>query len=247
MATLRFEIDGLNCGACAARAEKAMAAVGGVVTAHVNFADHTATVEAPKEMAVSIAEASGRAGYPAQVMASTEHTATQDGDMSALRRQVVLAVALTLPLFVVEMGGHLFPPLHHWVMANIGANVSWGMQFVLATLILVGPGRGFYRLGVPALWRGTPDMNSLVVLGATAAWGYSTVATFLRSVLPDGAVAVYFEAVGVIVTLILLGRLLEARAKGRTGAAIKHLIGLRQTPRTLREMTLCMRSHWAMW
>ena len=227
MATLRFEIDGLNCGACAARAEKAMAAVGGVVTAHVNFADHTATVEAPKEMAVSIAEASGRAGYPAQVMASTEHTATQDGDMSALRRQVVLAVALTLPLFVVEMGGHLFPPLHHWVMANIGANVSWGMQFVLATLILVGPGRGFYRLGVPALWRGTPDMNSLVVLGATAAWGYSTVATFVPSVLPDGAVAVYFEAAGVIVTLILLGRLLEARAKGRTGAAVKRLIGLR--------------------
>ena len=226
MATLRFEIDGLNCGACAARAEKAMAAVGGVVTAHVNFADHTATVEAPKEMAVSIAEASGRAGYPAQVMASTEHTAPQDGDMSALRRQVVLAAALTLPLFMVEMGGHLFPSLHHWIMANIGANVSWGMQFVLATLILVGPGRGFYRLGVPALWRGTPDMNSLVVLGATAAWGYSTVATFVPSVLPDGAVAVYFEAAGVIVTLILLGRLLEARAKGRTGAAVKRLIGL---------------------
>jgi len=227
MATLRFEIDGLSCGACAARAEKAMTAVGGVVTAHVNFADHTATVEAPKEMAVSIAEASSRAGYPAQVKASTEHSAPQDEDMSALRRQVVLAAALTLPLFAVEMGGHMFPPLHHWIMANIGAKVSWGMQFVLATLILVGPGRGFYRLGVPALWRGVPDMNSLVVLGATAAWGYSTVATFASSVLPDDAVAVYFEAAGVIVTLILLGRLLEARAKGRTGAAIKRLIGLR--------------------
>jgi Cu+-exporting ATPase len=89
-----------------------------------------------------------------------------------------------------------------------------------------GPGLRFYAKGVPALWRLAPDMNSLVVLGSTAAWGYSTVATFFPSLLPEGTANVYFEASAVIVTLILLGRYLEAQAKGRTGTAIARLAGL---------------------
>ncbi len=232
MATLRFEIEGLNCGSCAARAQKAMEGVDGVVSAHVNLADHTAVVEAPKGRVAAIAAASTQAGYAARVVERADRVAVPDEDTGALRRQVVLAAVLTAPLFLIEMGGHVYPPLHHWIMATVGMTVSWSVQFVLASLVLIGPGAVFYRIGVPALMRGAPDMNSLVVLGATAAWGYSTVAVFAPQVLPDGAVAVYFEAAGVIVTLILLGRLLEARAKGRTGAAIKRLIGLR--PETAR-------------
>jgi len=125
------------------------------------------------------------------------------------------------------MGGHISPPFHHWVVATIGLQTSWMFQFLLASLVLVWPGQIFYRIGVPALLRFVPDMNSLVVLGATAAWGYSTVATFVPGILPAKAVTVYFEAAGMIVTLILLGRVLETRAKGRAGAAIKRLIGLR--------------------
>ena len=84
--------------------------------------------------------------------------------------------------------------------------------------------------------RGTPDMNSLVAVGTGAAWSYSVVATFLPSLLPAGVRAVYFEAAAVIVVLILIGRWLEARAKGRTGAAIKALLGLRgTTARVLRD------------
>ena len=232
MTTLRFAIDGLNCGACAARAERAMSTVAGVASVHVNFADHTATVTAPSDLVLKITEASTQAGYPATEIADGAPVVQADGDPSGMERQVLIAAILTLPLFVVEMGGHMYPPLHHWIMATIGMSVLWGIQFVLATLVLIGPGRSFYQMGVPALMRGAPDMNSLVVLGATAAWAYSTIATFAPSVLPDRAVAVYFEAAGVIVTLILLGRLLEARAKGRTGAAIKRLIGLR--PDTVR-------------
>ncbi|MEP3301950.1 MAG: heavy metal translocating P-type ATPase, partial [Roseibium sp.] len=99
-------------------------------------------------------------------------------------------------------------------------------QFVLATLVLFGPGLRFFRKGVPNLFRWTPDMNSLVVLGTSSAWGYSVVATFFPSMLPLGTANVYYEAAAVIVTLILLGRYLEARAKGKTSQAIKHLIGL---------------------
>lgn len=227
MAALRFEVDGLNCGACAARAEKAMAGVSGVVSAHVNFADRTATVQAANGLAEVVASASTDAGYPAKIIMAGDVATDRENDAPAMLRATLLAAALTLPVFVVEMGGHIFPSVHHFIMQTVGLEVSWTLQFVLATLVLIGPGRGFYRLGVPALLRRAPDMNSLVVLGTSAAWIYSTVATFAPSLLPAGSVAVYYEAAAVIVTLILLGRYLEARAKGRTGAAIKRLIGLR--------------------
>ena len=227
MKTLRFDVDGMTCGGCAARAEKAMAGVEGVASAAINFADHTATVHADGGLAAAIAAASTKAGYPATPIAEGGVAAEQADDTPQLRRDTLIAAALTLPIFIVEMGGHIFPAVHHVIGQTIGMQTSWVLQFILATLVLIGPGRVFYRLGIPALLRAAPDMNSLVVLGTSAAFGYSTIATFAPSILPAGSVAVYFEAAAVIVTLILLGRWLEARAKGRTGAAIKRLIGLR--------------------
>lgn len=122
------------------------------------------------------------------------------------------------------MGSHL--GLHDWIHNTLGETVNALIQFVLTTAVLAGPGRRFLLVGVPALLRRTPDMNSLVVLGSLAAWGYSTLAAFGGELLPEGTRYLYFEAAAVIVTLILLGRLLEARAKGRTGAAVQRLIGL---------------------
>src|SRR3546814_12823588 len=102
----------------------------------------------------------------------------------------------------------------------------------MTTIVLLGPGRRFVRKGVRAMRRGTPDMNALVTVGTLAAWGYSVVATFAPQVLPAGTANVYFEAAAVIVTLILLGRSLEAKAKGRTSEAIRRLLGLQ--PKTAR-------------
>lgn len=238
MTTMRFEISGLNCGACAARAEKAMSGVAGVTSAHVNFADHTATVDADRALFAQIESASTTAGYPATLITQQAQPKTCEGETPALRRATLIAAALTLPIFIVEMGGHIFPPIHHAIAQTIGLQTLWVAQFILASIVLIWPGQDFYRIGVPALLRRAPDMNSLVVLGATAAWGYSTIATFAPQILPAGSVAVYFEAAAVIVTLILLGRWLEARAKGRTGAAIKRLIGLRpDTASVLRDGT----------
>ena len=238
MTTMRFEISGLNCGACAARAEKAMSGVAGVTSAHVNFADHTATVDADRALFAQIESASTTAGYPATLIAQQAQPQTREDETPALRRATLIAAALTLPIFIVEMGGHIFPPIHHAIAQTIGLQTLWVAQFILASIVLIWPGQDFYRIGVPALLRRAPDMNSLVVLGATAAWGYSTIATFAPQILPAGSVAVYFEAAAVIVTLILLGRWLEARAKGRTGAAIKRLIGLRpDTASVLRDGT----------
>jgi heavy metal translocating P-type ATPase len=127
------------------------------------------------------------------------------------------------------MGGHLFPGFHSWVHHALGHQTLWILEFLLTSLVLIGPGAVFITRGLPHLLRGTPDMNALVALGALSAWTYSTIATFAPNLLPPESRAVYFEAAAVIVTLILLGRLLEARARGQAGQAIRHLIGLQPT------------------
>lgn len=134
-----------------------------------------------------------------------------------LRRQVVVASILGTPVVILAMGGHLSLWLHHRIAANIGQQASWLIQFTLTSLVLAFPGRVFLRTGLPLLASGRPDMNALVVLGALAAWAYSSLATFSPELLPAAAGAVYFEAAAVIVTLILLGRLLETRARGQAG------------------------------
>jgi Cu+-exporting ATPase len=147
-------------------------------------------------------------------------------EISGLKRDFLIALVLTLPLFVVEMGAHIYPPLHHVLMEVFPGNSLYLLQFALATAVLAGPGRRFYVKGIPALLRLAPDMNALVAIGTGAAYLYSVVTTFTPGLLPETARFVYYEAATVIVALILLGRLLEARAKGRTGAAIRKLAGL---------------------
>jgi Au+-exporting ATPase len=233
-ATTEIAIDGMTCASCVARVERALTAVPGVTTANVNLATERATVTgiaAPDALLRAIQDA----GYDAHPLASGPDTATdarKDAERQALTRDLAIAASLTLPVFVLEMGSHLIPAMHMFVMNTIGMGTSWLIQFALTTLVLAFPGRRFYRKGIPALLRAAPDMNSLVAVGTLAAYTYSLVATFAPGLLPAGTVNVYYEAAAVIVTLILLGRLLEARAKGRTSDAIRRLVGLQ--PRTAR-------------
>lgn len=158
------------------------------------------------------------------------------GEEGALKRDLTIAAILTAPLFVLEMGGHLYEPMHHWLMGLIETQNLYYIYFVLATAVIFGPGLRFLKTGFPALLRGAPEMNSLVALGVTAAYAYSVVATFAPDLLPEEAQFVYYEAATVIVTLILTGRLLEARASGRTGDAIRKLMSLQaKTARVERD------------
>ena len=229
--TYRFSIENMSCASCVGRVERALGAVPGVVTASVNLAQESATVQALGVSAVQISQVAGAAGYPARLITDEgDPDDTRDrkaSEAAHLKMMTLLAAALTLPVFVLEMGSHLIPALHMWIMDTMGMGLNWGIQFVLTTLVLAIPGRQFYLKGFPALFKGAPDMNSLVALGTSAAWGFSTVALFVPMLLPEGTRAVYFEAAAVIVTLILLGRFLEARAKGRTGQAIERLVGLK--------------------
>ncbi|MDQ8030837.1 MAG: heavy metal translocating P-type ATPase [Bordetella sp.] len=239
--TVELAIDGMTCASCVARIERALRAVPGVLEATVNLATERATIRrlsgAADEAALRWAVA--EAGYEARIATEgdtpDQASAARDAEIRKLGRSLSIAAVLTLPVFIVEMGSHLIPAFHRWVMATM-SGWNWQAQFVLTTLVLFGPGWRFFRRGIPALLKGAPDMNALVALGSGAAWTYSLVATFLPDLLPAGTANVYYEAAAVIVTLILLGRYLEARAKGRTGEAIKKLMGLQaKTARVLRD------------
>lgn len=231
--TLVLEIDGATCGSCAARIEGALRAVPGVEEAGFNLANSTArarvlTGAVTPEALIRAVEA---AGYGAQealsgASAAEQAEARQAAEAQGLKRDTLIAGALSLPVVVLAMGGHVFPAFHHWVAMNIGMTVSNVVQFLLTTLVLAWPGARFFRMGLPTLRHLAPDMNALVVLGTSAAWAFSTVATFAPALLPEGAAHVYFEAAAVIVTLILAGRWMEARARGQASAAIRRLAGL---------------------
>lgn len=229
-----LSIADMTCASCVGRVEKALTKIPGVLGASVNLATERARVRhlAGSVLTLDLIAAVEHAGYNARPVSNLDGNSGEqeaerrENEARELHRALLIASIFTLPVFILEMGSHLVPSVHHWVMEVLGQQTSWYLQFVLATLVLFGPGLRFFQKGIPALLRAAPDMNSLVSLGTMAAYGYSVVATFLPTVLPPETANVYFEAAVVIVTLILLGRSLEARAKGRTSQAIKRLVGL---------------------
>jgi Cu+-exporting ATPase len=241
--TVDLRVTGMTCASCVGRVERALRAVPGVTSASVNLATERATAQvAHGTTAEPLVEAVSRAGYKAELI--TAHAHDHDGgteaerakELARLQIAVASAAIATLPLFVVEMARHFIPGAHHW-LSGVMAEDTWRLiSFGLATFVLFVPGWRFFQHGVPNLIRATPDMNSLVVLGTTAAFGYSAFATFFPGVLPADADNVYYEAATVIVTLILVGRYLEARAKGHTSDAIKRLMTLEaKTARVIRD------------
>ncbi|MFO7854065.1 MAG: copper-translocating P-type ATPase [Paracoccaceae bacterium] len=152
--------------------------------------------------------------------------AMRETETRALGRDALIAGLLALPVMLMEMGSHLIPGLHHWLEQTLGAGNPSRLAFALTAVILIGPGRRFYVAGARTLARAAPDMNALVMLGTGAAFGFSTVSTFAPGILPAGTAASYFEAAAVIVALVLAGRFAEARAKARTGEAVRRLVGL---------------------
>ncbi len=235
-ATTEFAVTGMTCASCVSHVERAVAAVPGVERVVVNLATERASVThklgavTPQAIEQAIAEA----GYDAHVIegvAPRDHVReAHDREQASLTRDLKLAALLTLPVAAVEMGRHAFMSFHHWLDHSIGETPVRIVMFLLTTAVLAGPGRRFFAKGIPSLLRGNPDMNALVALGTSAAWAYSTIATFAPALLPEGTRYVYFEAAAVIVTLILFGRWMELKSRGRTSAAIRRLAGLQ--PRT---------------
>lgn len=226
-------LDGMNCASCAGRIERALSGLPSVLNAGVNFATKKAAVSHILRVEPqTLVQAVESTGYRATVVKGEADPIPSENTSFF---EFLLAALLTLPVFALEMGSHLIPAFHHWLMNNLGQATNFGLQFVFTTAVLLAPGRIFFKSGIPALLRGGPNMNSLVALGSGAAYLYSLVATFIPALLPPGAVQVYYEPAALIVTLILLGRYFEDRAKGKTGEAISRLLNLR--PKTARKVS----------
>ena len=237
--TFVMSVSNMSCASCVGRVDKALRQLPGVLAVDVNLATETAQVTFAPDQAsrADFLTASTAAGYAAQVHSEDNHGQVQARKQQlaeAYGRRSRLAACLAAPVIILGMGAHVLPGFDTLIAAVIGQKTNWIIQCIFATAVLFGPGWEFYRRGFPALWRGAPDMNSLVALGTGAAYAFSLIATFLPQVLPEGVSGVYYEPASLIVVLILFGRDLENRAKGRTGRAIQSLLGLRVKTAQLR-------------
>ncbi|MEO8684969.1 MAG: heavy metal translocating P-type ATPase, partial [Devosia sp.] len=234
---ISIDIQGMTCASCVSRVEKALLKVPSVTSASVNLATERATVQLADTSNVdALLKAIEKAGYSGK---ETDHNHHQmaghqhhDEDIGVLKRDVAIAAVLTLPLFVLEMGSHFFMDFHMTLLSLVPQQALYIAYFIVASVVMFVPGWRFFKIGIPALLRGAPEMNSLVALGAGAAYLFSVVVTFAPQWLPAQTQYVYYESAAVIVTLILVGRLLEALAKGRTGEAIQRLV--REQAKTAR-------------
>src|SRR5690606_35341374 len=160
---LEFPVEGMTCASCIGRVEKALKAMPGVLEATANLAQERARVRFPKGATSfeDLAAAIGRSGYKAiRETAAAPEEDRRAAEAKRLRRDLLIAAVLTAPLFVMEMGAHAFPSFGHYIHETLGMQTSRVIQFVLATLVLLGPGLRFFRKGIPSLLRLAPDMNS---------------------------------------------------------------------------------------
>jgi Cu+-exporting ATPase len=230
-APLRFAVRGMTCASCVGHVEKAVRALPGVESVTVNLPLERADVVAAPEAAERIAAAIAEEGYEARLASGPRSEPEPDAasETDALRRRVITAAALTAPVFLLEMGAHAWPAFHHWQMETLGETWPRLLALALTLLVLAGPGRAFFALGARSMARLKPDMNALIALGAGAAYLYSALATLAPGLFPPGLGHVYFESAAVIVTLVLAGRLIETRSRGRAGAAVRALAALQPT------------------
>ncbi len=234
-----LSISGMHCASCVSNVERALGSLPGVLEASVNLATEKATVDyIPKVTEPSvIAEAVVRAGYQVQptnkeepgfgAAATTESLeASREAYYRDIRRRFTVALIFTVPVFIGSMG-MMLPHLPHWL----------GDPFLLMSLaapVQFYSGWPFYRGLLASARRRSPDMDTLVSLGTSAAFIYSAVVALFPAFIRGAGLepATYFDSSATIITLILMGRLLEARARGRTSEAIRKLAGLQ--PRTAR-------------
>ncbi|OGB26687.1 MAG: copper-translocating P-type ATPase [Burkholderiales bacterium RIFCSPLOWO2_02_FULL_57_36] len=214
---LNFNIEGMTCASCVARVEKALSKVGGVTDASVNLATESARVKANRGLDIqAVLNAMEKAGYHATLRrpdsgSAADAEAQKDNGGRAVIFAALLSLPLTVPMVIELAGGHTMLP-------------GW-LQMLLATPVQFWLGARFYKAGWKAVKAGAGNMDLLVAIGTSAAYGLSVYQLLVSG---QGAMAhLYFEASAVVITLVLLGKWLEARAKRQTASAIRALQVLR--------------------
>ena len=235
MAKTIIPIGGMSCVMCAQRVEKALINLQGVTDCTVNFATEKAAVtyESGTLRISTLCEAIEKAGYKPLL---SDKSADPDEDRTRKQKEIrtmmtkfIIAAVFALPLLYVAMApmiSFISLPLPQW-LDMMEHPVSYALAQLALVIPIIGVGYRFYIVGSKALIQRSPNMDTLIATGTTAAVLYSVYNTF-RIITGDhmAAESLYFESAGVIITLILLGKTLEAISKGRTGEAIKKLMGL---------------------
>lgn len=221
-----FDIEGMHCAACAANIERTVGKLETVQEVSVNLATEKMTVTF-EGAAQQVVDAVKKAGFSAIEASTNERVRDTDREVRVMWTRFFAAVVLTLPLLYIAMGHMMDAPLPEILHNPVTFAYT---QAVLAFLVML-IGYTFYTSGIPALFRLAPNMDSLVAVGTLAAFGYSAYSTYLitygsEATQKAAMQGLYFESAAVIVTLILLGKTLEAISKGKTSAAIKKLMGL---------------------
>lgn len=224
---IELAVEGMTCASCVARVEKALGRVDGVSAATVNLGTERAHVNLTTAALADVVRAVQKAGYEASVIEDAESFGSVEDEKAAkrLRRDLLnlaAATTLTLPLWA-QMA---------WNVAGVEWMLPGAAQLFLASLVQFGAGARFYGPAYKALRAGSGNMDLLVVLGTTAAWSLSA----WRVLVPAAEGHLYFEAAATVITLILLGRFLESRAKRGTTGAIRALMKLR--PEKARVLTV---------
>jgi Cu+-exporting ATPase len=224
MEIIQLDVKGMTCASCVAHVEKGIKKTDGIDMASVNLATDKATVSYdPKLTRIEdIIRSVEDAGYAASVAVDedvSQTAAKRKKQLNSMKRQIIISVSLTFPLFMAMVAG----------VFNIQALMFLHnpvLQLVLATPVQFYIGYRFYRGAWKTLLAKNPGMDVLVALGTSAAYLFSVFNGFIASAVGIDSTGLYFEASAMIITLVLLGKYFEAKAKGRTSEAIQKLMGL---------------------
>ena len=235
--TLSLPVEGMTCASCVLRVEKALKSVDGVANASVNLATEKAFIELDPSKATveELQKAVADSGYALAAPHTANHldhdierTESKEAAYGRLKNELILGAVLTVPIMLLSMVG-----MTEWFHQTIPLSMDAANKilFLLTTPVMFISGRRFFKGFWLTAKHGTADMNTLVAVGTGSAYAYSTVAVLFPEAVNFSA-HVYFDTSATIITLILLGRLLEMRAKNTASAAIKKLLGLQ--PKTAR-------------
>src|SRR5574344_2220303 len=241
----QYTITGMSCAACSARVEKAVSGVKGVTSCSVSLLTNSMGVEGTASAEEIIAavrdagyEASLKKGNKGQtIRLSSDEDVLKDRETPVLKKRLITSLGFWIVLMYVSMGHMMWG----WPLPTFfdGNHVAMGLLQLLLTIIVMVINQKFFISGFKSLWHRAPNMDALVALGATAAFVYSTYALFAMTgaqMRGDSDLVItymhefYFESAATILTLITVGKMLEARAKGKTTDALKGL--MRLAPKT---------------
>ena len=234
---MQFRITGMTCAACSARVEKAVASVPGVTRYTVNLLTNSLQVEgsATADAIIAAVEKAGYGAYAEDEVVGKKQEIPVDNTAKILCRRLLCSVGFLAVLMYLSMGHTMFG----WPIPTFMEDypVALGMVQLLLTIIVMIINQHFFISGVKNALHGSPNMDTLVTLGASAAFGYSTWTLFGMIIHPDQAMAglhdLYFESAAMILALITFGKMLEARSKGRTTDALRGLMVLKPRTATL--------------